>query len=73
MKATKASELREQSVEDLNRMVGEKAENLFNLKIRLAAGNLESSAEIRTLRRDLARVHTVLNEKRSAASQSVKA
>lgn len=73
MKATKASELREKSVEDLNRLVEEKAENLFNLKVRLAAGNLESSAELRTIRRDLARVYTVLNEKRSAAAQGAKA
>lgn len=73
MKATKSSELREKSVEELNRLVNEKAENLFNLKVRLAAGNLESSAEIRTIRRDLARVHTVLTEKRSAATQSAKA
>lgn len=67
MKGIKPSELREKSIEELSRLVNEKAENLFNLKVRLAAGTLESSAEVRTLRRDLARVQTILNEKRSAA------
>lgn len=70
MKGTKPSELREKSVEDLTRLANEKAENLFNLKVRLAAGNLDSSADVRTLRRDLARVRTVLNEKLSAAAQA---
>lgn len=70
MKGTKPSELREKSVEDLTRLANEKAENLFNLKVRLAAGNLDSSADVRTMRRDLARVRTVLNEKLSAAAQA---
>lgn len=66
MKGTKPSELREKNVEELTRLVDEKAENLFNLKVRLAAGNLESSADVRALRRDLARVKTVLHEKVTA-------
>lgn len=70
MKGTKPSELREKSVEDLTRLANEKAENLFNLKVRLAAGTLDSSADVRTLRRDLARVRTVLNEKLSAAARA---
>lgn len=72
MKGTKPSELREKSLEELTRLANEKAENLFNLKVRLAAGNLESSADVRTLRRDLARVRTVLTEK-VAAAQGVEA
>lgn len=63
MKGTKPSELREKSVEELNRLVDEKAENLFNLKIRHAAGTLESSAELTLSRRDLARTKTILAEK----------
>jgi large subunit ribosomal protein L29 len=63
MKRTNPSELREKSVEELTRLASEKAENLFNLKIRQAAGTLESSADLKSLRRDLARVQTVLTEK----------
>jgi large subunit ribosomal protein L29 len=70
MKGTKPSELREKSLEELSRLAHEKAENLFNLKIRQAAGTLESSADVRSLRRDLARVNTVLTEKTQAAQAS---
>lgn len=66
MKRTNPSELREKSVEELTRLANEKAENLFNLKIRQAAGTLESSADVKSLRRDLARVKTVLTEKAQA-------
>lgn len=67
MKGTKPSELREKSVEELNKLANEKTENLFNLKIRRAAGTLESSADIAATRRDLARVKTVLAAKQKAA------
>lgn len=63
MKRTKPTELREKSVDDLSKLSSEKAENLFNLKIRRAAGTLESSADILATRRDLARVKTVLAQK----------
>jgi large subunit ribosomal protein L29 len=65
MKHTKPSELREKSVEELTKLANEKSENLFNLKVRGAAGNLESPADVKTIRRDLARVKTVLHEKQA--------
>ncbi len=68
MKRTKPIELREKSAEELTRLANEKAENLFNLKIRGAAGTLESAADIRSIRRDIARVKTVLGEKQRAAA-----
>jgi large subunit ribosomal protein L29 len=67
MKRTNPAELREKSVEELTRLANEKQENLFNLKIRQAAGTLESSADLQSLRRDLARVKTVLSEKAAKA------
>jgi large subunit ribosomal protein L29 len=63
MKSMKTSELRQKSVDELSKLAAEKAENLFNLKVRRAAGNLESSADIRATRRDVARVKTVWAEK----------
>jgi len=66
MKASKPGELRQKTVEELERLSAEKTENLFNLKIRHAAGRLESAADIAATRRDLARVKTVLAEKRRA-------
>ena len=55
------------SADELAKLAGEKSENLFNLKVRRAAGSLESSADIQSTRRDLARVKTVLGEKQKAA------
>jgi len=69
MKGTKPSELREKSLEELTRLAREKEENLFNLKIRQAAGTLESVADLSSLRRDLARVKTVLTEKTAQANK----
>lgn len=66
MKGTKTAELREKSVEELQRLASEKAENLFNLKVRHAAGTLETAADIRAVRRDIARVKTILTEKQQA-------
>jgi large subunit ribosomal protein L29 len=59
----KATELRELSVEELARKAAEMRENLFNLKIRHAAGTLTSSADLGSTKRDLARVMTVLTQK----------
>jgi large subunit ribosomal protein L29 len=67
MKKTKPSELRDKNLEELSKLASEKSENLFNLKVRRAAGTLESSADIRSVRRDLARVKTVLHQKQKAA------
>jgi large subunit ribosomal protein L29 len=71
MKRTKPTELREKNVEELTRLASEKRENLLNLKLRHAAGTLESSADLRAVRRDVARVKSVLAEKtRQAAAKA---
>jgi large subunit ribosomal protein L29 len=59
----KAHELRELSVDELNRKAGELRENLFNLKIRRRAGTLESVSDVSKNKRDLARILTVLTQK----------
>jgi large subunit ribosomal protein L29 len=63
----KAAELRDLPVEELDRRASEMRENIFNLRIRHAAGTLDSSADLSKHKRDLARVLTVLNEKKRAA------
>jgi len=62
----KASELRDLSVEELNEKSKELRSEVFNAKVKLATGQLENTAKLRTLRRDVARVETVLREKRGA-------
>ena len=59
----KAAELKDLSVEELNRRAGELRENLFNLKIRRRAGTLESTSDVIKNKRDLARILTLLTAK----------
>ncbi|MGD8313808.1 MAG: 50S ribosomal protein L29 [Syntrophobacterales bacterium] len=62
----KASEFRELSVEELEVKEKELAEALFNLKFQHATGQLDNTAQLKRTRRDIARVNTVLGEKRRA-------
>ncbi len=64
----KASELREQTVEELKDTERELVEKLFALRLQKVTGQLESPAKIRGLRRDIARVLTVLQEKENSGS-----
>ena len=62
----KANELREHSVEELEEKERELSQQLFTLRLHKATGQLESAARLRGVKKDLARVLTVLNEKRKA-------
>jgi large subunit ribosomal protein L29 len=62
-KATTAAELRGQSREDLNKRVVELKEELFTLRFQAATGQLESHGRLRAVRKDIARVYTVLTER----------
>ena len=62
-----ASELRELSTEELVAKGRELRAELFSAKVRFATGQLENTARLRTLRRSVARVETVLGEKHGAA------
>jgi large subunit ribosomal protein L29 len=62
----KASEFRELSVEELEVKEKELAEALFNLKFQHATGQLDNTAQLKRTRRDIARVKTVLGDKRRA-------
>lgn len=63
MKPLKATDLRTASVDELRSKERELAEQLFNLRLQKAIGQLEKPSRIREIRRDLARVMTVLGEK----------
>lgn len=64
----KASKLREQSDEELKRQLQELEEQLFKLRFQKSTGQIENPVKIREVRRDTARVRTVLNEKRRKGS-----
>lgn len=63
MKALKASELRELPVGDLRTRITELEEERFRLGFRSATEALEEPLRLRAIRKDIARLHTVLNEK----------
>lgn len=62
----KASELRELEVDELAQKVREARDELFNAKVKHATGQLEDSAKLGLMRRDVARIETVLTQKREA-------
>lgn len=63
----KTKEIREMTVEELNTKLKELKEELFNLRFRHAIGQLENSASLKTCKKDIAKVMTVLREKEIAA------
>jgi len=60
----KAEELRALSADELNRKAADLSQELFNLRFQLHTGHLENSARIPQVRREIARVKTILQEKR---------
>ena len=58
----KASKMRDMSKEDLVQEETELREQLFKLRFQTAAGQLESAPRMRGVRRDIARIRTVLRE-----------
>lgn len=62
----KAKELRDLELEELEAKAGELRGELFNARIRKETGQLENTAKLLLLRRDIARAETVLREKRGA-------
>jgi len=62
----KASELRELTLEELESKSSALRLELFNARVRKATGQLENTALLGNLRRNVARVETLLNEKRGA-------
>ena len=62
MKENKAVRLREMSIGELHQKVRELNEELFNLRFRNSVKQLDNPLKIREVRRDLARIYTVLHE-----------
>lgn len=58
-----AAELRQLSGEELRNKVRELKEELFELRFQSATGQLENTARLREVRKDIARVYTVLQER----------
>jgi large subunit ribosomal protein L29 len=61
-----AGELRELSLDELVAKSGELRGEAFNVMIKRSTGQLENTARLKQLRREIARVETVMHEKRGA-------
>ncbi|GAB3211570.1 50S ribosomal protein L29 [Marinactinospora thermotolerans] len=61
-KSLTAQELRDQSLEDLVTKLKEAKEELFNLRFQAATGQLDNHARLRTVKREIARIYTVMRE-----------
>lgn len=66
----KAQDIREMSEEELQRKAQDLKEEFFNLKFQHATGQLENTQRLPQVRKDLARVKTILREKNMAQAKT---
>jgi len=64
----KATALRERSVDELTKTLSDLEEQLFKLRFQKSTGQIENPVKIREVRKDIARVLTVINENRAQES-----
>jgi large subunit ribosomal protein L29 len=62
----KASKLRDMTVDELNLQETQLTDQVFRLRFQVAAGQVENPARVHELRKDLARVKTILRQKAAA-------
>ena len=64
-----AAELRKKSVQDLNQELMELLRKQFNLRMQRGSGQMTKPSEMKNVRRDIARVKTVLREKSTGKTE----
>ena len=65
---TKIADVRAKTPDELQTMLLDLRKEQFNLRFQRATGQLEATGRIRTVRRDIARIKTVMAERRRAAA-----
>ena len=65
-----AHDLRDKTPDELRDQLVQLKKEAFNLRFQQATGQLENTARMKTVRRDAARVKTVLNEKAASAASA---
>jgi large subunit ribosomal protein L29 len=63
VKGMKAEDLRARSADELTEQVEALGKEIFNLRFQRASGQLENTARVRQVRRDIARIKTILGER----------
>ena len=64
----KAKDVKAKTTDELNAELEQLAKEVFNLRFQKASGQLENTARVRDVRRTIARIKTVLGERRRATS-----
>jgi len=67
--STKISDIRELTVQELSSSLSELKQEALKLRLQQATGQLENTARIKAIRREVARVNTVLTELRTKAAK----
>ena len=61
----KPNELRKLSADELTKKQGDLTQELFNLKFQLHTGRLENTAKLKIIRKDIARISTIITESKA--------
>ena len=67
---TKPAELRELSEEELVSRLREAKAELFNLRVQAATGQLDNNRRLQVIRRDIARIYTIMRERELGLSSA---
>jgi large subunit ribosomal protein L29 len=70
MKGMKPADVRTRTDDELTAEVDTLGKEIFNLRFQRASGQLENTARVRQVRRDIARIKTVLGQRRRQAQAS---
>ena len=65
----KASELREKGLDELKKSLGELLKEQFNLRMQQGSGQLSRPSQMKAVRRDLARVKTIMHQKTAGGAK----
>ena len=69
MSHVKANSMREMTPDDIRLRLSELREELFNLRFQAATGQLESHGRLRAVKKDIARIYTVMRERELGITQ----
>ena len=70
MAMTKIADVRTKTADELKTLLLDLRKEQFNLRFQRATGQLEATGRIKLIRREIARVKTVLNERQRAAAKT---
>jgi large subunit ribosomal protein L29 len=68
MKGMKGSDLRTRTIDELNDELDTLGKEIFNLRFQRASGQLENTARVRHVRRNIARIKTILGQRQREAT-----